>query len=83
LDETREEFADFFDKKDVSEYTAEDWDDLELEFDRVYSMLEKAEKSGKVKKEKFLKGKDESDPGWWESEAMKKKGKGGKDSKPG
>ena len=38
-DEVKAEFEDFFDKKDVSEFTAEDWNEFELEFERVFAML--------------------------------------------
>ena len=45
--EVQDEFSDFFSENDISNFTAEDWNDLELEFERVIKMLDKGEKSGK------------------------------------
>ena len=54
-DEVKAEFEDFFDKKDVSEFTAEDWNNFELEFERVFAMLQRGERSGKMPKEYYSK----------------------------
>ena len=54
-DEVKAEFEDFFDKKDASEFTAEDWNNFELEFERVFAMLQRGERSGKMPKEYYSK----------------------------
>lgn len=80
-DDVREEFSDYFEEKDPSDFTADDWNDLELEFDRVITMLNKGEKSGKMPKSRYY---EDEDGGWWgkdgdkEKGVKKKKGKGRK-----
>lgn len=81
--DVRAEFEDFFDNNDIAEFTADDWNKLEQEFDAVFSMLEKAETSGKLQKEIFMKGSGEDDMGWWESQYYTKSGKGMKGGKKG
>lgn len=46
-DDVQAEFQDYFDEVDISEFTADDWNELEIEFERVVTMLNRAEKSGK------------------------------------
>ena len=46
-DDVQAEFQDYFDEVDISEFTADDWNELELEFERVITMLNRAENSGK------------------------------------
>ena len=46
-DDVQVEFQDYFDEVDISEFTAEDWNELEIEFERVVTMLNRAEQSGK------------------------------------
>ena len=49
-EEVQDEFNEFFDENDISEFTADDWNDLEHEFEKVISMLNKGEESGKAPK---------------------------------
>ena len=46
-DDVQAEFQDYFDEVDISDFTADDWNELELEFERVVTMLNRAEQSGK------------------------------------
>lgn len=46
-DDVQAEFQDYFDEVDISEFTADDWNELEIEFERVVTMLNRAEQSGK------------------------------------
>ena len=46
-DDVQVEFQDYFDEVDISEFTADDWNELEIEFERVVTMLNRAEQSGK------------------------------------
>ena len=71
-DDVQVEFEDFFDEKDISDYTAEDWNLLELEFERVISMLNRAEKSGKKPTEYY----NTDEEGWWPTDEQgRRKGK--------
>ena len=49
-DDVQDEFSDFFDEYDISTMTADDFNDLELEFERTIAMLNRGEKSGKMRK---------------------------------
>ena len=59
------EFSDYFARSDISEFTADDWDALEIEFENVMAMLNKGEKSGKGEKQYYYEGNEDSDGGWW------------------
>ena len=42
-DDVQAEFQDYFDEVDISEFTADDWNELEIEFERVVTMLNRGE----------------------------------------
>jgi len=69
--DVNEEFIDFFDENDISEFTADDWDNLELEFEKVITMLNKGEKSGKQPKAYYY---EDEEGGWWNAGGSKKLG---------
>ena len=57
--------------------TADDFNELELEFERTIAMLNRGEKSGKMRKEVY----DSEDGGWWNPDADSDGKKGKKRSK--
>ena len=52
-DDVQAEFMDYFDERDIADFTADDWNELELEFERVITMLNRAETSGKKPREYY------------------------------
>ena len=53
MEDARAEMDEFFNSKDFAEYTAEDWDDLEEEFELIALMLNKGAKTGKFKDDEW------------------------------